>query len=228
MLVAGRADAARAGVRARDRAVDRGDEVRPEPRVRRRHRESAAARRARPGRARRPGRRVGRRGGARPHPGTARRTATAAEWRHDQQRVEAPEAQARRPPPRSSGRCRSCCACPPVPSTSSALGDRRDGRASRRAARPTPRRSDAALVPELDDLQERLFANGRADARDRPAGAARAAGHGHLGQGRGDPARDRHGRPAGRPDHRRSRRRPRPSWRTRSCGGSSARCPGPG
>ena len=59
----------------------------------------------------------------------------------------------------------------------------------------------------LADLQERLFAERSAGSPRRPA--ARAAGHGHLRQGRRRSPHRRAGRPAGRADHRRSRRRRR-------------------
>ncbi len=78
----------------------------------------------------------------------------------------------------------------------------------------------------LSELQERLFAAGRAGARP-PAGAAGAAGHGHRRQGRRDAARGRPGRPAGcahqgvqGPDR-------GGAGRTTSCGGSSRSCRSP-
>ena len=74
-----------------------------------------------------------------------------------------------------------------------------------------------------EHLQEMLYANGR--RRRTPLGAAGAAGHGHRGQGRDRPTRDRPHGPAGRrprgvrgADRRRRRR-------TTTCGGSTRHCP---
>ena len=79
---------------------------------------------------------------------------------------------------------------------------------------------------ELADLQERLFA-------ERTAGlgaqrAARAAGHGHLRQGRRAAAHGRARRPAGRADHLVQGARPRRSAATTSSGGSASALPGAG
>ena len=81
----------------------------------------------------------------------------------------------------------------------------------------------AALGEDLADLQERLFAEGVADAVT-AVGAARPAGHGHLGQGRRAAAHRRPGRPAGRADHLASRRPPTRSASTTSCGASAGPC----
>ena len=80
----------------------------------------------------------------------------------------------------------------------------------------------ASTDHELDDLQERLYAESRTggNARD-PVGGA---GDGHLRQGRDHAPRRGVGRPAGGALHRLQGARPRRRRPTPSCGGSATRC----
>ena len=89
--------------------------------------------------------------------------------------------------------------------------------------------AEAAMAGARDQAGRPAGAAVRPEHRRGSApGAAGAAGHGHLRQGRGGQPRCRHGRSGRHLDWRRSRSRPRRSSPTTSSGGSRSRCRQPG
>ena len=98
-------------------------------------------------------------------------------------------------------------------STPGYLGGRDAGRAELKAH-----------ADELAMLQEKLYAQSKAERH--PQRAAGAAGHGHLGQGRHHRARRRRDQPAGRAGRQLQEADRARSSRTTSCGASESSCRG--